>query len=411
MQILIDILYHLVDAFQRMLLLLFLDPINGLCLALLLLNTFGYVLFLGVLAKIVHRNNSWKSIKSKHLDYPLVSFIIPAHNEEETIEHKLKNTLALEYPKESLEIIVVDDGSTDNTSKVLEKIRGSWLPTLRVIRQDAEGKSSAENNGLRNAHGEIIVISDADVPLNPKALLFMLEDFRDPKVGGVTCAIQANEKYVMRLNLNLALRTRELENQIDSIFGMSGPFVSFRKSIISKIDKGIFSSDTDIGVIIRKKGFRVLYDPRIMSHVDTWVEGRPKTVLGALKKLRHLSFGSIVLLLRHKDVLFKVRYGLFGLVIAPRHLLLNVFAPVIFAVLTANFTIKLVEHNLFLTFLLFALVFLSFTFLSRNFAPNFPITRIFHLVFMYILFYYAEFFYYMLFFLRSSYRKGKWSDI
>ena len=409
---LIELLTYFFSSILSMLRLLLLDPINVFLFSLLLLNTLGYTIVLTIIAKMHHNaNGNVHTQKNDDLDLPVVSFIIPAHNEEKTIERKLENTFNLNYPSDALEVIVVDDGSTDKTPSILETLQQTRLPKLRIISQNRKGKSAAENTGLQESKGDIIVISDADVPLNQDALRFMVEDFKNPNVGGVTCAIQSGEKYVLALNLDLAQYTRKLENRIDSIFGMSGPFVAFRKSVISGIDEGIFSSDTDIGIRVRSNGFKVVFDPHIVSNVDQWVVGRPKTVTGALKKMKHLSFGSLVLFQRHKDILFRKSYGFFGLLIAPRHLLLNVFAPAIFVILSANFVFKVIENNLLLAFMSLMSLFLIITFTLRKTAPKSIVARAIYLIFMYVLGYFAQFLYYLIFLLHPSQRRGMWRRI
>jgi len=388
------------------------DPINLFLFSLLLLNTLGYLIILTAIAKMGYNTKGKeKTQKIDESTLPLVTFIIPAHNEEKTIERKLENTFNLNYPSNALEVIVVDDGSTDKTPSILQTLQQTRFPRLKIIKQNRKGKSAAENTGLQESKGNIIIISDADVPLNPDALHFVDEDFNDPKVGGVTCAIKANEKYVLALNLDLALYARKLENKIDSIFGMSGPFVAFRKSIISTIDEKVFSSDTDLGILVRRNGFRVVFDPRIIGYVDQWVVGRPKTIKGELRKMKHLSYGSLVLFLRHKNILFRKRYGIFGLIIAPRHLLSNVFAPVIFVIFSANFVLKLIENNLFFSFAFFSSLFLVTTFLLRKIVPRFVATKVLYLVFMYIIGYFAQFIYYIVFLLRPKQRHGIWSGL
>jgi len=213
------------------------------------------------------------------------------------------------------------------------------------------------------------------------------------------------------MNLDLSLYTRKLENKIDSIFGMSGPFVAFKRSIFSQIDEGIYSSDTDIGVLVRRNGFKVVFDSRILSFVDQWVVNRPKTVTGWLKKMKHLSFGSLALFLRHKGILFRKSYGFFGLLIAPRHLLLNVFAPVIFVILSANFIFRLIENNLFPAFLALTSLFLLTIFILRRVASGFVVTKVLYLIFMYILGYSAQFIYYIMFLLSPSQRRGIWKGL
>jgi len=412
----LDPLFFFLNALARMVLLLILDPLNAFCLIFLLLNTFGYVLILMVIERLSRKSrlvesrvDSMKSDEAESASRPpTVSFIIPAHNEEKTIERKLKNTLTLNYPKDRLEVIVIDDGSTDKTPLILKKIQRSWFPELKVIRQSRKGKSSAENKGLQNSKGKIVVISDADVPLDSNSLRFMVEDFNDPKVGGVTCTVKASKENILTLNFDLGLRVRSLENEIDSAFGMAGSFVSFRKSIVSEIDERIFSSDADTGVRIRKRGYKVVYDPRIIAYVDKWVEGKPTSIIGFLKKSKHMFFGSISMFWRHKDMLFRNRYGIFGWVIAPRRIFFNLLSPFLFVLLSINFAIKLVENSLVVPFSLLIALFIAIGFLSRKVAPYSIISKALHMIFMYVMRYYAGFFYYFLFILQRKERRGVW---
>ena len=408
-----QIIASFLDTIFKMIGLIILDPVNLLFFSILFLNTGGYILILTLIVKLGYAcdDNERATLKMDKSELPLVSFIIPAHNEEEVIERKLENTYNLNYPSNALEVIVVDDGSTDQTPSILQSLQKTRFPKLKVVRQNRKGKSAAENAGLREAKGEIMVISDADCPLNSDALRFMVEDLENPQVGGVTCSVQAGEKFVLSMNLDLALYTRKLENKIDSIFGMSGPFVAFKKSIISQIDEGIYSSDTDTGVLVRRNGFKVVFDSRILSFVDQWVINRPETVTGWLKKMKHLSFGSLFLFLRHKGILFRKSYGFFGLLIAPRHLLLNVFAPVIFVILSANFIFRLIESNLFLPFISLASLFLLTTFTMRKVAAGVIVTKLFYLIFMYVLGYFAQFIYYIMFLSSPSQRRGIWKRV
>lgn len=404
------------NIFLTVIQILLLDPVNLFCLAFLFLYTFGYVLILTAIARVSRKGCSQVlnevpltlgEAKPEIAQPPVISFIIPAHNEEEVIERKLKNTQSLNYPKDHLEVIVVDDGSTDNTLSILKEIKGSWFPELRIFSQSRQGKSAAENKGLRNSKGELIVTSDADVPLNSDALRFMIENFQDPKVGGVTCAVKAKESAVA-FNIMLAPYVRRLETEVDSLFGMSGPFVSFRRSIIPKIDEGIFASDVDKGVIVRKKGYKVVYDPRIVSYVNQWVPSQPRSLIGVLKKAKHMFFGDIHIFLRHKDVVFRNRYGIYGWITAPRYILLNILAPILFMLLSVNSAIKLIESSLLIPFSLFITLFLIVTFLLKKVARNTTISKAFYFIFVYIIRLYALFFYFWLFLLKSGERRGTW---
>lgn len=393
--------------------LLLFDPVSLFFISFLFLNTLGYLFVLVVLAETKQHDNGDKKESGKDAgkELPFISFIIPAHNEEEVIERKLENTHNLIYPSHALEIIVVDDGSTDQTPSILKNLQKTRFPSLKIIRQDRKGKSAAENAGLQESKGEIVIISDADVPLNPDALRFVVESFRNPQVGGVTCSLQAGERYVLALNLDFALYARRLENRIDSIYGMSGPCVAFRKEVISRIDEGIYSSDTDLGIRVRERGFKVVFNANIVSDVDRWVVSKPRTMTGSLKKMKHLSFGSLDLFRRHKGILFRRSLGLFGLIIAPRHLLLNVFAPVVFVVFLANFVLNLIESNLLPAFIILASLFLLGAFTSRILAPRLAVTKALYLILMYVIGYFAQFIYYLVYLLIPNQRQGTWKGV
>lgn len=402
-----------VNMILRMISLLFSDQISLLLICLFFLNTLGYLLILTVAAWMKRSSNSGKEgiLKDKNSKLPVISFIIPAHNEEEVIERKLENTYELNYPPNALEVIAVNDGSTDQTLSILQELKETSFPRLRIIDQDRKGKSAAENAGLQTSTGEIIVISDADVPLNADALHFVAEDFKEPRVGGVTCSLQAGQRYVLAMNLDLALYARKMENKVDSVFGMSGPCVAFRKSIISQIDEGIYSSDTDLGVRVRRNGFKVAFDQNIVSDIDRWIISRPRTITDSLKKMKHLSFGSLDLFRRHKGALFRKSLGFFGLIIAPRHLLLNIFAPVVFMIFFTNFIFKLVENGLFPAFVLLASLFLLITLVSRILAPRLSVTKILYLILMYVLGYFAQFIYYIDYLFFPHQRQGTWKGV
>ncbi|MFN3528234.1 MAG: glycosyltransferase, partial [Candidatus Altarchaeaceae archaeon] len=119
----------------------------------------GYPVFLWILSKIIKRREH----KYDENYQPNVSIIIPCYNEEKVIKKKLENTLELNYPKEKIEILVVDDGSTDNTSKIVEDfIKENKLQNVRIIRQEIKGKGEAMNSGIKNSKYEIIAICDAN---------------------------------------------------------------------------------------------------------------------------------------------------------------------------------------------------------------------------------------------------------
>ena len=121
-------------------------------------------------------------VRSKRPDpgyYPQLSVLIAAYNEEAAIVEKIEQTLALEYPKERLEIIVLSDCSTDKTDQMVTSYPDSRVRLVRMA--ERRGKTSAQNFGIREARGEVVVFSDATAIYHPKALAYLAANYQDPE--------------------------------------------------------------------------------------------------------------------------------------------------------------------------------------------------------------------------------------
>jgi cellulose synthase/poly-beta-1,6-N-acetylglucosamine synthase-like glycosyltransferase len=121
-------------------------------------------------------------------DWPEVTIVISAYNEEDFIEKKIENSFQLDYPAELLKIICITDGSNDRTSEIVSKHPGIQL-MHQALRQ---GKSAAMNRAIREVGTEIVIFSDANTLLNPGAIRAIVRHYEDPRVGGV-----AGEKKIL----------------------------------------------------------------------------------------------------------------------------------------------------------------------------------------------------------------------
>jgi glycosyltransferase involved in cell wall biosynthesis len=156
------------------------------CLALILYVYVGYPALLasGVLGKRrpVHVAGAM----------PTISVIVPAHNEEKTIQSKLSNLLSADYPKDKLEILVGSDGSSDRTEAMVEGFGESGVRL--VSSKERIGKSAIQNELVARSSGAILVFTDADCMLTPSALRLLVQNFADPTIGLVTnCAVILNQ--------------------------------------------------------------------------------------------------------------------------------------------------------------------------------------------------------------------------
>src|SRR5438876_502502 len=115
---------------------------------------------------------------------PSVSLVVAAHNEEGVIERRLENLLALDYPRDKLEIVVASDASDDRTDELVETV-AAREPNVRLLRCPRGGKVAAQNRAVGASEGEILAFSDANAQWRPDALRKLVRNFADPEVAYV----------------------------------------------------------------------------------------------------------------------------------------------------------------------------------------------------------------------------------
>ncbi|MEZ5537092.1 MAG: glycosyltransferase [Thiolinea sp.] len=222
---------------------------------------------------------------------PMVSIIIPAYNEEEVIEAAMLSLLAVEY--DNYEIIMVDDGSTDNTVPLVRHIIRHHNPRqipVRIIAQSNGGKANALNTGLIHASGEFVLCVDSDSRIARDSLHKGLRHFRNPRIAAVAGNIVvANER-------GLLTGFQQLEYMISqnfirrglSLFGMvtviPGPVGLFRKSALCGVhgydeNKQLFAEDADVTVRLLAQGWHITSDEGMQAVTEA-----PATINGLLRQ-------------------------------------------------------------------------------------------------------------------------------
>ena len=209
-----------------------------------------------------------------------VSIIVPAYNEAANIAATVRSLIANDYP--DIEVIVVDDGSTDATAAIVRRLR---LPGVRLIRQANAGKPAALNNGIAHARGELLVLVDGDTVFEPDAVGRLIQHFADPRVG----AISGNTKVANRRGLlgrwqhleyvvgfNLDRRMFDVAECMPTVPGAIG---GFRRAALLDVDgvpADTLAEDTDLTMAVIRAGWRVVYEEDAVA----WTE-----VPGTLRQL------------------------------------------------------------------------------------------------------------------------------
>ena len=192
-----------------------------------------------------------------------MSIIVPAYNEEKYISKCLEMLLDIDYPRERLEIIVINDGSTDNTEREARKFEKYGV---KVYTQKNAGKGAALNHGLRIARGGFIVTMDADSYVLPGTLRQLLAFFReDEKVMAVTPAIKIRPSKnllveLQRIEYLMIIFSRKLLSFIDAVPVTPGPFSIFRASVFKEIggfDENNLVEDQEIALRIQRHNYKI----------------------------------------------------------------------------------------------------------------------------------------------------------
>lgn len=269
----------------------------GLSVALVAYAYAGYPALLWLLALLRRR----RAAPADDRDWPLVSFSLPAYNEEASIAATLERLLEVDYPSDRREILVISDASTDRTDEIVRGFATRGVELLRM--PERRGKTAAENAARERLRGGIVVNTDASVRVHRNGLKPLIRQFADPAVG----LASGRDVSVTRMEgdvnvgesgyVGYEMWVRDLETRVGSIVGASGCFYAIRKSLHMAPVPEALSRDFAAALVTHEHGFRavsvsdaVCFVPRIGSirreyrrKVRTMTRG-----LGTLWFKRHL---------------------------------------------------------------------------------------------------------------------------
>jgi len=220
--------------------------------------------------------------------WPKVSIIMPTYNEQDIISKKMSELLNLDYPKESLEIIVVDC-SNDETPKILKHFEEQY-PYIKVItEQERRGNALASHVGYTSASGDIIVRTDADAKiLNKEALMIAVSYLTRPEIGAATGSYVSSDKTEMTYR-SILHGLQVAESNIDSTVIAHGSFIAFKRSLYEKLNPESPADDTELFIRIRKQGHRTILIPEIKcverspSNFSQYISHRARRAHGLIK--------------------------------------------------------------------------------------------------------------------------------
>ena len=244
--------------------------------------------------------------------YPAISVIIPAYNEEKSIVHSVASVLGNNYPQEKIQIIVVNDGSTDKTEEIIKTfVLNHEIENVIIVSQENKGKAHALNNGIKNfATGELIMCLDADSYLEYDAILRAVSYFENEKVMAVASNVKiAKSKGILNLiqtfEYIICYQMKKAQTAFNIEYIVGGIGSMFRRNLLEEInfyDTDTVTEDIDLTMKILRKGnkkIRVVYGSDIIAYTQGVL-----TVPDLIRQRHRWKWGRYQTFLKNKNMFF-----------------------------------------------------------------------------------------------------------
>ena len=257
-------------------------------------------------------------------DLPAVTVVIPAYNEEAWIAEKVRNTLALDYPPEKLEVVVVADGSTDRTVEAAQSVPGAAV----LFEPERRGKVAAMHRALGAVATPLVVFTDANARLAPDALRHLVAPFAAPEVGAV-----AGEKRVCTsasgtagegLYWRYESALKRLDGRLHSVVGAAGELFALRTAAVPDVEPDTILDDFVLTLRVAEAGYRVAYAPEAAA-----TEGLSASMEDEWTRKVRICAGGWQAMVRLRGLLNPFRHGLLTFQYVSHRVLRWTLAPVL----------------------------------------------------------------------------------
>ncbi|MEJ5961726.1 glycosyltransferase family 2 protein [Pedobacter immunditicola] len=274
-------------------------------LFLIFYTFFGYGLLLFVFVKLKRIFFPAKRKLYTFDDLPSCTLIVAAFNEQEFMEAKIANTLALQYPASKLEFIFVTDGSSDQTPDIVSR-----YPQIKLLHQPArKGKIAAVHRAIQQVNSDLIVFTDANTFLNEDALVYLCRHYADDKVGAIagekrvmvdeTADATAGEGFYWKYESKL----KQWDSELYSVVGAAGELFSIRRNLYEPVPANSVLDDFMISMRIAEKGYVIVYEPEAYA-----MESSSANITEELKRKIRIAAGGIQSVIWLKSLLVPFKF-------------------------------------------------------------------------------------------------------
>jgi cellulose synthase/poly-beta-1,6-N-acetylglucosamine synthase-like glycosyltransferase len=257
-----------------------------------------------------HKNN-----KKRTKNYePKFSVIIPAYNESKTILRTISSVVASNYPKNKLQIIVIDDGSKDKTFSIANQYKQTnKISNLVVIRQKNTGKANALNNAIKNyATGELIMCLDADSCVDPSAIKNATKYFKNKNVAGLSSNVRIIQtgtllNLIQQFEYLICYQMKRAQTYFNMEYIIGGIGSTFRKSILEEVnfyDTNTVTEDIDLTMKIISRGnkkYKAIYGSDVIAFTESVIDIR-----GLIKQRYRWKYGRCQTFLKNRNMFFSL---------------------------------------------------------------------------------------------------------
>ncbi len=250
---------------------------------------------------------------------PTVGIIVPCYNEAATVAGTCESLLALDYPKEKLSIVLVNDGSSDGTRAAMERFAGH--PQVTIIHKENGGKHTALNAGIAATDAEIIGCLDADSFVAPDALREIIPCFERPKVAAATAAMSVHEpqnmlQHMQHMEYIFGIALRHILSSVNGLYVTPGPFSLYSRRIVQELGgfrNGHQTEDLEMALRLQEAGYEIENAPRARVYTKA-----PRTIPKLVKQRTRWTTGFLRNILNeYRGLIGNRRYGALGTIVLP----------------------------------------------------------------------------------------------
>jgi poly-beta-1,6-N-acetyl-D-glucosamine synthase len=272
----------------------------------------GYGILLGILVKLKGTTEP-PDLPKYDRDLPEVTFLVAAYNEERWIEDKIRNSLALDYPKDKITFFYVTDGSNDRTPELIANFKNTEGGKIELFHKpERRGKIAAVERVMPFVQTPIVIFTDANTDINPQAVRNIVRHYSDPSVGAV-----AGEKRVKMsgeasgagegIYWKYESLLKKWDSQLYSAVGAAGELFSIRTELYQPVESDTLIEDFVMTMRIAENGYKIVYEPNAYAE-----EGQSADVKEELKRKIRISAGGLQAVYRLSGLLNLFRFGTFS---------------------------------------------------------------------------------------------------